>query len=129
MAGTARRRESARAVGLRVEARVVRYLQRHGLKRIANNVSSRRGEIDLVMLDGRALVFVEVRYRGRRSRVKASLTVDTHKQQRIVAAAGWFLSKHPEYYDFPCRFDVVGVDKTLAGTLHVDWLRDAFRES
>lgn len=79
------------------------------------------------MLDGDCLVFVEVRYRGPRSRVSASQTVDDHKQQRIQSAAAQFLSRHPEHYDRVCRFDVVGVNRSFAGRLRVDWIRDAFR--
>ena len=81
------------------------------------------------MLDDQTVVFLEVRYRGSRSRVSASLTVDASKQRRILYAARSFLASHPGFYDHTCRFDVVGVDKTLAGTLRVDWIRDAFRES
>lgn len=129
MAGPARQRQSPRTVGLRVENRVVRYLERRGLKRIAKNVNTRRGELDLVMLDDQIVVFLEVRFRGHGSRVRASLTVDAPKQRRILYAARSFLANRPEYYDYTCRFDVVGVDRTPAGTLRVDWVRDAFRES
>ena len=105
------------------------YLERRGLVRIATNVSCRYGEIDLVMRDGPCVVFVEVRYRGRGSRVESILTVTRRKQQRIVSAAAWFLSTHAEFADEVCRFDVVGVDRTALGTLKVRWIRDAFRVS
>ncbi len=81
------------------------------------------------MLDGDCLVFVEVRYRGAGSRVSACHTVDRRKQRRILAAAAKYIARHPEHYDRVCRFDVVGVDRTMAGTLRLAWLRDAFRES
>jgi putative endonuclease len=79
------------------------------------------------MRDDSCLAFVEVRYRGEKSRVESALTVDRHKQRRIISAAAWFLSKNPEYADCVCRFDVVGVDRTRLGTMRVRWLRDAFR--
>lgn len=127
MARSARGHASTRSVGLRVEARVVRYLRRRGLKSIATNVGCRHGEIDLVALDGDCLVFVEVRYRGPGSRIESTLTVDRHKQRRIVAAAAWFLSRHPAHAERVCRFDVVGVDRGRLGGLKVNWIRDAFR--
>jgi len=108
---------------------VVRFLERRGLRRVAENFSTRRGEIDLVMLDGACLSFIEVRYRDHGSVVAAAMTVDRHKQRRIVAAASEFLSRHPDFADHVCRFDVVGVDRNRFGALRIQWIRDAFRLS
>jgi Holliday junction resolvase-like predicted endonuclease len=38
-------------------------LQQQGLRLLAQNWLCKRGELDLVMLDGDTVVFVEVRYR------------------------------------------------------------------
>ena len=105
----------------------MRFLERQGLRRVARNFGTRRGEIDLVMLDGNCLSFIEVRYRNHGSVAAAAMTVDRRKQKRIIHAAAEFLSKHPDYADHVCRFDVVGVDRTVGGTLKVHWIRDAFR--
>ena len=45
------------------EAQARRWLEGKGLRFIAANVNERGGEIDLIMLEGRTTVFVEVRYR------------------------------------------------------------------
>jgi putative endonuclease len=105
----------------------VRFLERKGLRRVARNFGTRRGEIDLVMLDGACVSFIEVRYRDCGSYASAALTVDRHKQRRIAAAAAEFLAKHPDYADRVCRFDVVGVDRDAGGELQIHWIRDAFR--
>lgn len=105
----------------------MRYLKRSGLQRVAENFHTRRGEIDLIMLDGDCLTFIEVRYRDHGSIVAAAMTVDRHKQRRIVAAASEFLSKYPDFGDHVCRFDVVGVDRDGTGALRIQWIRDAFR--
>ena len=39
------------------------FLRNRGLKLLQRNFSSRFGEIDLIMEDGKTVVFVEVRYR------------------------------------------------------------------
>ncbi len=49
--------------GAQAEQRAAQYLQRQGLKPVAQNYRSRFGEIDLVMQDGATLVFIEVRLR------------------------------------------------------------------
>lgn len=40
------------------------YLQRQGLKLLETNYRCRFGEIDLIMQDGKEIVFVEVRLRS-----------------------------------------------------------------
>lgn len=49
-------------LGQSAESRAAAYLQSHGLKLLARNW--RFGEVDLIMQDGAALVFIEVRLRS-----------------------------------------------------------------
>ena len=50
----------ARLKGDKVERFVLKYLKLQGLTLVKQNVTSRYGEIDLIMLDGKTLAFVEV---------------------------------------------------------------------
>jgi putative endonuclease len=111
-------------VGRQAEHLALRYLERRGLTLVKANYRTRRGEIDLIMRDGPALVIVEVRYRGNTGFGGAAATVDRRKQQRIIACAGHYLQQ--QSVDAPVRFDVICIDK-LKGALRVDWIRDAFR--
>jgi putative endonuclease len=52
---------SAADVGRRGEAAAAGYLRRQGLRIVARNFRARSGELDLVALDGDALVFIEVK--------------------------------------------------------------------
>ncbi len=110
--------------GRRAERRARRFLRRHGLRRVDENFHARRGEIDLVMLDGETLVFVEVRYRGGGSHVSGLESVDARKRARLVHAAGAFLARHPEHAERPCRFDIVALGDPPA---EPEWFADAFR--
>lgn len=92
---------------------------------LARNFRSRGGEVDLVMAEGRTVVFVEVRSRTRANPVEPVATVTPLKQARIVRAAQWFLLRHPRFASHPCRFDVVGVTGTLEQH-ELTWLRAAF---
>lgn len=114
-------------VGREAEERVFRYLCRRGLRPVTRNFRTRRGEIDLVMLDGDCLAFIEVRKRGPGSFVNARLTVDARKQRKLAHTASLFLARYPVFRRQTCRFDVVGVDRDADGNEVVDWVRDAFR--
>lgn len=78
------------------------------------------------MLDEACLVFVEVRYRSRGAFARAAMTVDRHKQGKLIRAAEMFLATRPRYSACTARFDVVGVDGRKPGRHTVEWIRDAF---
>ena len=102
------------------------FLKNKGLRPVTRNYRCRHGEVDLIMLDGDCLVFVEVRYRSSRSFAQAALTVDDHKQRKLARAAEMFLATRRTFSRNPARFDVVGIDRDAGGRITVEWLRDAF---
>lgn len=106
------------ARGHEAETLALAYLEGRGLRLVARNFRVRGGEIDLIMRDGPALVFIEVRARARGTFGGAGASITTHKQRRIILAARHWLAR---YGDVACRFDCVLID---AG--HLAWLRDAF---
>lgn len=107
-------------IGQAAELKALGYLTGQGLECVARNFRTRAGEIDLVMLDGAELVFVEVRRRSDGRFGDGFESVDATKRQRLVAAALRYLQIHAP--DRPCRFDVVALD----GQNSVRWLRNAF---
>ena len=112
--------------GHAIEALAERHLAGAGLSTLARRVTCRMGELDLVMRDREALVFVEVRYRRGAGYGGAAASVTPAKRARIVAAARWYLLRHPERARWPCRFDVVAVEGD-GESRRIEWLRDAFR--
>jgi putative endonuclease len=110
---------SKKQVGDDAERAAERYLITHGLSLVERNFRTRFGEIDLIMRDGDALVFVEVRLRKNDDFGGAAASIGTHKQRRIVAAAQQYIAalRNPP----PCRFDAV----LMMGT-QIEWLKDAF---
>lgn len=115
-----------RARGAAVEAAAGRHLAEAGLRPVATNAAARFGELDLVMLDGPTLVFVEVRYRRSDRFGGGAASVDARKRRRLVLAARQFLAAHPRHRDAPCRFDVVEANGDPASP-GLNWIRDAFR--
>jgi putative endonuclease len=107
--------------GLAAEAVAVRFLQQQGLMLLAQNYSCRYGEIDLIMRDGRTLVFVEVRLRSNLNFTSAAASIHHHKQQKLIRTAQFYLQT--QQLDLPCRFDAV-----LFSDVHQsepEWIRNA----
>jgi putative endonuclease len=95
------------------------------LRPVARNFRSRGGEIDLIMLDGDCLVFIEVRCRTSGAFTHPALTVDRRKQRKVVRTAALFVAARPRLALCTMRFDVVAVQgQDESG---ISWVRDAFR--
>jgi putative endonuclease len=84
------------------------HLCRLGLKFLAANVRSRRGELDLVFRDEDCLVFVEVKTRSSEAWTRPAAAVNAAKRRRLSRAALDYLARldHPPV---KLRFDVVEV--------------------
>jgi putative endonuclease len=115
-----------REAGQAAEAQALAYLQRQGLHLLARNWLCKGGELDLVMLDGDTVVFVEVRYRRHAQWGGALGSIDRRKRERVILAARWFLQKESRWADSPCRFDVIALEGDASATEKVRWLSDAF---
>jgi putative endonuclease len=113
-----------RDAGSDAERRALAYLQSAGLKLIERNYRCRIGELDLVMLDGRTLVFVEVRFRSSDRYGGAAASITPRKQRRIINAARHFLATRAELRRYPARFDVVAV--AALDERHLEWIKSAF---
>lgn len=127
-AGAKRNARRAASVGRRAERRAERLLRLRGCKTLARNYKRRTGEIDLVLLDGERLVFVEVRYRGPGAWVSPLASVDAAKQRRLTRAAQLFLADHPEHQFREVRFDIVCARKRNFGTA-CEWIPNAFEST
>lgn len=116
---------NARAAGDAFEDRALELLRQAGLKLLARNFSTRFGELDLVMRDADALVFVEVRYRRHLRFGGGAASIGAAKRERIARAAQGFLQAHPELAALPCRFDVVAFDGETR-MVECEWIKAAF---
>jgi putative endonuclease len=85
-----------------------KHLQKLGLKFLAANFRSDRGEIDLVFRDGDCLVFVEVKSRSSEDWTRPASAVDARKRRLLSQTALDYLKllKNPAV---KIRFDIVEV--------------------
>ncbi len=111
--------------GAAIESAAATWLQQHGLVVIERNFRCKGGEIDLIMRDRDALIFVEVRLRNRDDFGSAAESVTTAKQHRVIHAAQYYLATHPSHRDAACRFDVLAA-KRVDGAIVWEWVQDAF---
>jgi putative endonuclease len=85
-----------------------RFLQRKGYKLVERNYRCPLGELDLIVLDRRVVVFVEVKTRTGHGFGSPLEAVEFRKQRKMIQAAQFFLAeKRLQHRD--ARFDVVGV--------------------
>ena len=119
---TDRRHASGRAA----EQHARSHLEQHGLRLLFQNWSCRCGELDLVMLDGDTVVFVEVRYRQHAAWGGALESVDRRKRTKITAAAQYFLQQQTRWAHSPCRFDVVAMNTIDSSGNGLNWIQNAF---
>jgi putative endonuclease len=99
-----------RKFGQECELAAADHYKKRGARILSRNYRCKIGEIDLIVVEKRTLVFVEVR--GRQSNEAAIFSVDRKKQMRLSRVAAWFLAA--EERQIPAdlaeiRFDVVTV--------------------
>ncbi len=95
-------------LGTRGEKAAARYLRRRGYRILAHSDRSKPGEIDLIAVDGRTIVFVEVKTRQSGEAGHPSEAVDDDKQRRLTRLALAYLKRHG-LLEYPARFDVISV--------------------
>lgn len=110
--------------GADAEDAALAHLQSRGLQLVQRNFRCPAGELDLIMLERGALVFVEVRYRHSDQFGGAAGSVDAAKQLKLRQTGEAFLQTCAVQFT-ACRFDVVAV--CGAGPAYtIDWIADAF---
>jgi putative endonuclease len=113
-------------VGRVGEALAEAHLVRLGYRLIERRFRLRNGEIDLVMADGRTVVFVEVRRRRSERGGDPLESIDARKRGRLIRAARVFLARRG-LGESPCRFDVVAIRDREGGRPEIRHISDAFR--
>ncbi len=76
-----------------------------GYRIVARRYRTPVGEIDLVALRGKRLVFVEVK--RRKTAEDAAWTLPAKQRRRIVRAAQYWLASHPDVTGHDIAFDVL----------------------
>ena len=96
-----------RAIGKQYEEKAAAWLTEKGCKIRETNFSCRSGEIDIIMMDGIYIVFVEVKYRKKQTYGLPEESITLYKRKSLLQSARYYLYKNNLPEEQPCRFDVV----------------------
>ena len=102
------RRFPKKSLGDRGEDAAAKFLKCQGFHILARSLDSPFGELDIVAVDGRTVVFVEVKTRRSDDAGQPSEAIDQRKEQRMTQAALAYL-KSNRLLDYSARFDVVAI--------------------
>lgn len=104
-------------VGVEGEKIALQYLEKKRYRLITTRFRYGQGEIDLIMRDGKTIVFVEVKYRKAGKAGDGLMAVTKAKQKRMRSCASWY-ALQKGVTDAVMRFDVVEI--TADGILHIE---------
>lgn len=94
-------------IGRRGEEIAIRYLQELNYHILEHNWRFSKAEIDIIAMDGGALVFVEVKTKQIESRSTPIMAVSPKKTTMIIDAATRYMEEID--HDWEVRFDVIEV--------------------
>jgi putative endonuclease len=95
-------------LGRRGEAAAARFLKRRGFIIVGRSERDMLGEMDLIAVDQRTVVFVEVKSRRSHQAGHPAEAVGDAKQRRLTRLALGYLKRH-DLLEHRARFDVVAV--------------------
>lgn len=97
-----------KSLGRRGEDAAALFLRARGYWIVARSYRTSLGEIDLVAVDGRTIVFVEVKTRVRSDHGQPFDAVHPDKQRRLTRLAAAYLKRH-DLTRYASRFDIVSI--------------------
>jgi putative endonuclease len=112
--------KSKAASGKDGELKAAEYLVQKGWKILTCNYRYRRGELDIIGLDGEVLVFVEVKFRKNNEYGFPEDFVNEHKVGMVRATAMNYIEK--ENWKKEIRFDII----SITGKEEPEHFEDAF---
>lgn len=113
-------------LGIRGEALAAKHLRERGWTIVERNYRLGRREIDLIVMRGETLAFVEVKTRSGRRWGLPEEAVTARKRRDIEAVASAFLARTGPG-DMDIRFDVVSIEIHVGQPVHLEHITDAWR--
>ncbi|MEX2114541.1 MAG: YraN family protein [Pirellulales bacterium] len=115
-----------RSLGERGERAAAGYLRRQGYKIVGRGERDLFGELDLVAVDDRTVVFVEVKTRTSHDAGHPAAAVGPEKQKRLTRLALAYLKRH-DLLECKARFDVLAITwPANARQPTIDHIKNAF---
>jgi putative endonuclease len=104
------------------EELAVRHLERQGVRIVARNWRCTAGEVDIVVLDGDCVAFVEVRTRRGRAYGSPEESITPQKLARMATVAESYV--YEEGWEGDWRLDVVAIEVRRGQEPKIEWYRN-----
>ncbi len=112
------------SIGKQGESLAAEFLRKNGYRIVENNFRNRYGEIDIIAIEGKTLVFIEVKTKTNSKFGNPVMAVDLRKQRQLSKTAMMYLTQK-RLNDCPARFDVVGISM-IENKTEIELIRNAF---
>lgn len=114
-----------RIFGAEGESSASVFLESHGFSIISKNFyAGRSGEIDIVAIKDKLVVFAEVKARSTEKFGGGIYSITESKKKKLRASAKYFLLKNPQYNsaNYDIRFDLI-----IFKNGKIEWIDDIIR--
>lgn len=100
------------------------FLTNNGIKIIDKNYFTKFGEIDLIGIENKTIIFIEVKLRSNKNYGQPYESVTKSKMEKIQKSIELYLSGG-DYGDFDCRFDIVSlIYNDRESLFSVEWIKN-----
>ncbi|HXV27529.1 MAG TPA: YraN family protein [bacterium] len=101
------------------------YLLKKGYRILEKNYRCPLGEIDVIAMKGRRVVFIEIKTRSHARFGRPEEAVHAAKQKKLIQLALWYM-KQKKMEETPCAFDVLAITLKDHEDPEIHLLEDAF---
>ncbi|MBO5054968.1 MAG: YraN family protein [Lachnospiraceae bacterium] len=109
------------STGRSYEEKAAAFLEKQGFLVLERNFRCRQGEVDIVGIHEKCLVFVEVKYRKDKRSGLPEEAVGAGKQMKICRVSDYFRIRYRNYESLQVRYDVIAI----LGN-EITWHKNAF---
>ena len=109
------------------EEQAERYLEKNGVVILDRNIFTEYGEIDLLGLKDRCLLFIEVKTSQTRKYGFPEVSVNARKMEHMNKAAQKYIQDHEEISN-DWRIDVVSIELNSQNGTEIKWFKNAVNE-
>jgi putative endonuclease len=118
---------NTRSVGKFGEQIAENFLKKNGINIIKKNYFSKFGEIDLIGIEKKTIIFIEVKYRKNNNFGFPVDSINDKKIDKINKTAEMFLYENEnDYNDFECRFDIISIISNNNDDYDIEWLKNQY---
>ena len=112
------------SVGKKGESLAAEFLRKNGYRIVETNFRNRYGEIDIIAVEGKTIVFIEVKTKTNNKFGPPKMAVNLRKQKQLSKTALAYLTQK-KLNNNPARFDVIGIS-IIEDKTEIELIKNAF---